>query len=66
VGLSAIRATAAVVGRLPLLAVLVYVANEHPAVYAGVGAQTLEASVVRLHGFVIVVMGVYPMSVHSP
>ena len=33
--LSAFRAAAAPVGGFPLLAVLVYVADKHPAVYAG-------------------------------
>jgi hypothetical protein len=37
-GLSAIRAASAAVGGFPLLAVLVYVADEHPAVYAGMAA----------------------------
>jgi hypothetical protein len=36
--LSAIGATAAPVGGYSLLTVLVYVADEHPAIYAGVGA----------------------------
>jgi hypothetical protein len=36
--LSAIGATAAPVGGFSLLAVLVYVADEHSAIYAGVGA----------------------------
>jgi len=50
VGLSASFAstTAAPVGRLPLLAMLVYVANEYTAIYARVGAQALEAGVVSL------------------
>jgi hypothetical protein len=39
--LAAIRAAAAAVGGFPLLAVLVDVADEHPAVYAGVGALGL-------------------------
>ena len=62
-GLSAIRATAATVGGFPLLAVFVYVADEHPA--ANAGAWTLEAGVVGLYGVVIVVEGVYPWCVHS-
>jgi hypothetical protein len=37
-GLSAIRAAAAPVGGFPLFAVLVYVADEHPAFKAGAGA----------------------------
>src|SRR5215213_11029710 len=47
-GLSAIRAAAAPVRGFSLLAVLVYVSDEHPAVYTGAG--TLKASVVRLYG----------------
>jgi hypothetical protein len=49
--------------------VLVYVADEHPAFEATAG--TLQASVVRLYGLVIVVMTVvmvmivYPICVHS-
>ena len=50
-----IRASAAPVGRFPLLAVLLYVADEHPTTVAG--ARPLQASVVRLYGVVIVVMG---------
>src|SRR5829696_2178477 len=49
----ALRATTAGVGGFPLLAGLVYVADEYPAVYAGTG--TLEASVVRLYGIVVIV-----------
>jgi hypothetical protein len=56
-------AAAAAVGRCPLLAVLVYVANKHPAFEATAG--TLQASVVRLYGIVKVVMGMYPIRVHS-
>jgi hypothetical protein len=41
-------AAAARVGSFPLLAVLIYVADEHPAVYARAGAQALEASIVSL------------------
>jgi hypothetical protein len=33
---------------------------------AGMGTQPLERSVVGLYGVVIVVMGVYPIRVHSP
>ena len=55
VGLSAIRAAAAGVGGFPLLAKLVYVADEHPAAYAGTG--TLQASVVRLYSVVVIVGG---------
>src|SRR5215218_1649830 len=44
----AISTPAAGVGDFPLLAVLVYVADEYPATYAGVGTQALEAGVVRL------------------
>jgi hypothetical protein len=46
------RATPAGVGGFSLLAVLVYVADEHPAAYAG--AATLQASVVRLYGVVVI------------
>ena len=46
------RATAAPVGGFSLLAVLVYVADEHPAIYAGAGAR--QASVVRLYGVVVI------------
>ena len=55
--LSAIRAAAAGIGRFSLLAVLVYVADEHPAAYARVGAQTLEAGVVRLYRVVVILSG---------
>ena len=41
-GLSAIRAAAAPVGGFPLFALLVYVANEYPTIYARVGAPALE------------------------
>src|SRR5215210_524289 len=51
--LSAIGAAAAAVGCFPLLAVLVYVADEYPAAHADVGALALEAGVVRLYGVVI-------------
>jgi hypothetical protein len=54
-GLSAIRATTADVGGFSLLAVLVYVADENPPVYAG--TQTLQASVVCLYGVVVIVSG---------
>ena len=50
----AIGAAAASVGRLPLLAVFVDVADEHPALYAGVGAQALETGVVCLYGVVVI------------
>jgi hypothetical protein len=53
--LSAIRAAATPVGGFPLLAELVYVANEHPALYAG--TRTLQASVVRLYSVVVIVSG---------
>ena len=53
-GLPAIRAAAAAVGGFPLLAVIVYVADEHPAAVARAGAQTLEASVVRLYVVLII------------
>ena len=51
----ATRATTARVGGFPLLTVLVYVADEYPAVHAGVG--TLQASVVRLYGVVVILGG---------
>src|SRR5215208_438086 len=44
-------ATTATVGRFSLLAMLVYVANEHPTIYAGAG--TLQASVVSFNGVVV-------------
>jgi hypothetical protein len=56
VELSAIRAPAATVGGFSLLAVLVYVADEDPAFEASVGAQALQASVVRLYGVVVIVI----------
>jgi hypothetical protein len=58
------RATTAWVGGFTLLTVLIYVADEHPAFEATAG--TLQAGVVSLNGVVIVVMGVYPICVHSP
>ena len=50
-GLSATFASAAAarVGGLPLLAVLIYVAYEHPARVARARAQALEAGIVRLY-----------------
>src|SRR5215204_563068 len=48
----AIRAAPTRVGGFPLLAVLVYIADEHPAIYAG--TRTLQASVVRLYGVVVI------------
>src|SRR5215208_4197368 len=53
--LAAIRAAAAPVGGFPLLAIVVYVANKHPTIYAGAG--TLQASVVRLYGVVVILGG---------
>ena len=50
VELLVIRAATAGIGGFSLLAVLVYVANEHPAIYAG--AETLKACVVSLYGAV--------------
>ena len=47
----AIRTTAAGVARFPLLAILVYVADEHPAFKAGAG--TLQAGVVSLYSVVL-------------
>jgi hypothetical protein len=58
-------AAAARVGCFPLLAILVYVADEDPTLEAG--AETLEAGVVHLDGVVLVVMLVvsrYPYLVH--
>jgi hypothetical protein len=56
-GLSASVATAATtpVGGFSLLAVFVYVADEHPALVAGVGPP--EAGVVRLYGVVLMLGG---------
>ena len=58
-GLSASCAAAAPVGGFSLIVVLVYVADEHPAIYAGAG--TLETGVVGLYGVVVVVVAVYPI-----
>jgi hypothetical protein len=55
VGLSIIRAAAASVAGFSLLAILGYVADEHPAFEAGAG--TLEAGVVSLYGVVVIVGG---------
>jgi hypothetical protein len=49
------RTAAQRVGGFPLLAVLVYVADEYPAAYAG--ARTLEASVVSFYGVVLLLRG---------
>ena len=46
----AIGAAVASVGRFPLLAVFVDVADEHPAVYAGVRARALQAGIVSPDG----------------
>ena len=54
-GLSAIRATTADVGGFSFLAVLVYVADEDPAIDAG--TRTLQAGVVSLYGVVVIVSG---------
>src|SRR5918993_4433556 len=54
-GLSAICATAATVGGFPLLAVLIYVADEYPAFEAG--TRTLQAGVVRFYGVVVILSG---------
>jgi DNA-binding Xre family transcriptional regulator len=51
--LSVICAAAAAVGRFPLLAVLVYVADEHPALKTRPG--TFKASVVGLYSVVVIV-----------
>jgi hypothetical protein len=53
VGLAASCAATAAVRDFSLLAVLVCVADEHPAAYAG--AQPLQASVVRLYSVVVIV-----------
>src|SRR5215208_3025618 len=50
VGLSAIRATTAAIGSFPLLSVLIYVANEHPAARAGVEAAARCGERVACHG----------------
>ena len=52
----AISTPAAGVGRFPLLAVFVYVADEYPAINARAGTHALEAGVVRLYGVVVVVI----------
>jgi hypothetical protein len=57
VRLSAICAPAAGVGRFSLLAVLVYVADVNPPVYAGVGTQALKTGVVRFYGVVVILSG---------
>jgi hypothetical protein len=49
------RATAAGVGGFSLLAVLVYVADEYPTLKTRAG--TLQASVVRLYGVVVILSG---------
>src|SRR5215203_4885209 len=51
------RATTAWVGGYSLLAVFVYVADEHPTTHAGVGAKALQAGVVRLYSVVVIVSG---------
>jgi NADH:ubiquinone oxidoreductase subunit 4 (subunit M) len=53
---------------LDLFPVVAYdqAADEDDAALARVRAQPLERSVVSLNGVVIVVMGVYPICVHSP
>src|SRR5215217_3526614 len=55
-GLSASFASAAAagVGGFSLLAVLVYVADEYPAIYARAGAQALEGGVVSIYGVVVI------------
>ena len=53
--LSAIRAAATAVGGFLFLAVLVYVADEHPAFETRAG--TLKAGVVRLYSVVVIVSG---------
>src|SRR5215217_1247865 len=56
-GLSASFASAAAagVGVFSLLAVLVYIADEYPAIYARAGTQALEASIVRLYVVLMIV-----------
>jgi hypothetical protein len=56
-GLSAIRAAATAVGGFSLFAVLVYVADEYPAAYAGMGTQALQTGVVRLYSVVVILGG---------
>ena len=55
VELLVIRAATAGIGGFSLLAVLVYVADEHPAFKAG--TRTLQASVVCLYGVVVILGG---------
>jgi hypothetical protein len=55
--MGAIGAAVASVGRFPLLAVFVDVADEHPAVYAGVGARALQAGIVSPDGVVEILGG---------
>ena len=50
----AISTPAAGVGGFSLLAVLVYVADEYPAIYARAGAQALEGGVVSIYGVVVI------------
>jgi hypothetical protein len=49
------RAAATAVGDFPLLAILVYVADEYPAAYTCVGA--FQAGVMRLYGVVVILGG---------
>ncbi len=42
------------VGRFPLLSVFIDVADEHPAVYAGVGTHALEGGVVSIYCVVVI------------
>jgi hypothetical protein len=70
-GLSEIRAAAAGVGGFSLLAVLVYVTDEYPTTHAGVGAQALEAGVVRFYSVPVILggwvrMGCARLSLVSP
>lgn len=53
----AIRATTAGVRCFSLLTVLVYVTDEYPTAYAGVGAQGLQTGVVRLYSVVVILNG---------
>src|SRR5215204_5215356 len=51
----AVAAPTAPVGGFSLLGVLVYIANEHPAIYTG--TRTLQASVVSLYSVVVLLSG---------
>jgi hypothetical protein len=53
----AISTPAAGVGGFSLLAVLVYVADEYPAIYARAGTQALQAGIVSPDGVVEILGG---------